>query len=199
MATCSPTLDSRTLNSGYDSNSARSLTAPQVLSAVLPAGNWFVAVEPSSTTQVVSDYTIAINQKPTTDEVEPNDTAATATVLPLGNIGKASRATTADNALDWWKVAIPAAGNYFIQTRPWIATDSTFDTQIWICNENTALNTSTCTYSAAPTGTFNDDTGPWLYSEWTYAAAAAGNYYIGVQAYNQGTSVGNYLLTVDRQ
>lgn len=197
MANCTATVDSRTANSGYDSNGSRTLAAPQVLSALLTPGNWFVAVEPNSTTQAASDYTIAITQKPTTEEVAPNQTAATATVLPAGNIGKGNLAA---GSTDWWKVTLPQ-GNAFIQTRPWIATDATngdLDSQVWICNENTALTTSTCVYASAPLGSYNQDSGPWFYSEWTFAAPAAGNYYIGIAGYD-ATETGNYLLTVDRQ
>jgi hypothetical protein len=206
VQTCVATNDSRTVNSGAELNSARTSNPwlpgyadAQYLSAVLPPGQWFAVVDANTTTQAVTDYVIELRQKTTVDETATNHTAAQAVELTAGSIGRGS-ITTADSATDWWKFNVPAAGaGYFVQTRPWIATDSVngaLDTQIWVCNENAALNTSTCTYAAAPSGTFNDDTGPFSYSELRFTPAAAGVHYVGVQRY--GTTVGNYLMTVEK-
>ena len=51
-------------------------------------------------------------------------------------------------------------------------------------------------HAAAPSGSFNDDTGPFSYGEFRFTPAAPGTHYVGVQRY--GTSVGNYLLVVDK-
>lgn len=205
VQTCLNTNDSRTANSGVELNSGRiaqpwlsGYADPQTLTAQLPPGNWFVVVDPNSSTQAATDYAITIAQKTAVDETATNHTAAQALELPAGQVGRGS-ITTADALADWWKFNATAGASYLIQTRPWIATDATngaLDSQIWVCNENAALNTSTCTWAAAPTGTFNDDTGPFAYGEFRFTPVAAGIHYVGVQRY--GTSVGNYLLVVDK-
>jgi hypothetical protein len=205
VQTCLNTNESRTANSGVELNSGRTGGAwlpgyadPQTLTAQLPPGNWFVVVDPNSTTQAATDYAITIAQKTAVDETATNHTAAQALELPAGQVGRGS-ITVADALADWWKFNAAAGASYLIQTRPWIATDATngaLDSEVWICNENTALNTSTCSYETAPTGTFNDDTGPFSYGEFRFTPAAAGIHYVGVQRY--GTSVGNYLLVVDK-
>ena len=131
--------------------------------------------------------------------MEPN-LPASPTVLPPGNLGYGAF-SAADASSDSWKVTL-GAGAYFFQTRPLIASDTVLgnvDTQMWICTEDSALaSSSTCTYALVAFGFYNDDSGPYSYSELTYTVPTAGVYYVGVQSYN-GTSFGNYLLTVDRQ
>ncbi len=206
VQTCLNTNDSRTANSGVELNSGRTSSPwlagfadPQTVTALLPPGNWFVVVDPNSLTQAVTDYVIRITQKTAVDETATNHTPADAITLPPGHVGRGS-ITTADSAVDWWKFNVIAAGAaYLIQTRPWISTDATngaLDSQLWVCNENAAITASTCTYAAAPSGSFNDDTGPFSYGEFRFTPAAPGTHYVGVQRY--GTSVGNYLLVVDK-
>lgn len=187
--------ESRTNNSGFDDNSG--VGSSSLLSALLPAGKWHVVVEPSSSSAVAADYLIRLDYPTATIEVEPN-LPASPTVLPAGNVGYGAF-SAADASSDSWKVTL-ARGDYFFQTRPLIASDTVLgnaDTQMWICTEDSALaSSSTCNWASS--AYYNDDSGPYSYSELTYTVTTAGVYYVGVQSYN-GTSYGNYLLTVDRQ
>ena len=193
--------ESRSLNRGFDDDGGVGATSFLTLNLTRP-GKYHVVVEPFATSNANKSYALSIATPAVVAEVEPNSgTGVAPTFLPFGAVGHGS-ITTGDTSADGWKVQISETGSYQISTGPLDTTNavsSSLDTQVWICTEASVL-ASTCTYANATSGTYDDDAGAFVYSQFTWTAAATGTYYIGVQRYSVGTlTTGEYLLVVDKQ
>jgi len=205
--------ESRTSNRGSDDDSASatnwaggtSSSGSSLITARLAAAGKYHAAVRLYSTAAAAEYGVTVTYKTATDENASNDTVATATTLPFGNVGRGS-ITTADTSADWWKVTLPTAGGYFFMTTPPDATDTvngSLATQIWVCTETAAL-ASTCTAASGNLGS-NFTSGPFSYSllrlgtgsSSTATALASGAYYVGVQR-SGTTSTGDYLLVVEQ-
>ena len=205
--------ESRTTNRGSDDDSGsvaawaggvNNSGSSLITARIATPGKYHAAARLYSSAPA-SEYGVTVTYKAATDENASNDTVATATTLPFGNVGRGS-ITAADATADWWKVTLPTAGGFvFMTTAPDLtdATNGNLSTQIWVCTETAAL-ASTCTYASGNLGT-NSTSGPFNYSLLklgkgsTSSAAdlAAGSYYVGVQR-SGPTSTGDYILVVEQ-
>ena len=204
--------ESRTNNRGSDDDSGSFAgwvgsfaSGSSIITARLAAAGKYHAAARLYSAASASDYGLSVTYKTATDENASNDTVATATTLPFGNVGRGS-ITTADTSADWWKVTLPTAGGFMFMTTAPDLTDTAngnLSTQIWVCTEAAAL-ASTCTYAGGNLGA-NSTSGPFNYSllklgKGSTSSAtdlAAGSYYVGVQ--RSGTvSTGDYLLVVEQ-
>ncbi len=204
--------ESRTNNRGSDDDSGSvaawgggtNNSGASIVTARLATPGKYHAAARLYSVAAASEYGVTVTYKTATDENASNDTVATATTLPFGNVGRGS-ITTADTSADWWKVTLPTAGGFVFMTTAPDLTDTAngnLSTQIWVCTETAAL-ASTCTYASGNLGA-NSTSGPFNYSllklgkgsTSTAADLAAGSYYVGVQ--RSGTTVGDYLLVVEQ-
>jgi len=152
--------------------------------ASLMAGTYYIGVSSWGGT---GDYDITLEEFVFTAPYEPNNSAAEATVIALGETLTAGVESGTDQ--DWFTFTLAADTFVTITTDQGLGAASV-DTRIWLCDETDPAG---CTYLAGNLAR-DDDTGAGNYSMISQRALSAGTYYIGVSSWGGS---GDYDITLE--